>query len=396
VKICTLTQSYAPTGGGVRTFIHAQREWCRGRSIEHVLVVPGDADTVTRDGLLTTHSIRSPFVPGSSVYRLLLRSRAVLGILRAEMPDVIELHDAYNLPWTALRHRRRHGGVVSAFHMTDLPVAYVETPLRARVGATIARLGRRAAESYLRALYARCDTVVAISQAMHERLHSMGVASHCVPLGVDTGTFTPARRTDAVRAQLGAGPDDLILIYAGRLDSEKRPDLVLDAFQRLPAGYDARLVLAGDGPLRDLLARRAAADPRVRVLPFVQDRAELATLLASADIYVSAMAHETFGLSVVEAQACGLPVVGVNAGAMTDRVLPGEGFLVQPDSPDAIATCILSTPRDEWPRMGRRARARVEHQLSWSRTFETLLGIHSGYLSDPLVTVDPVHHTLAH
>lgn len=378
MKLCSLTQSYAPTGGGVRTFLHAQRDWCREHGIEHVLMVPGPTDTITRDGVLTTITIASPFVPGSNVYRLLLRSDRVLRLLRAELPDVIELHCAYNLPWTALLHRRRHGGIVSAFYMTDLPVAYVEAPLRGRIGPRIARLARRAAERYLRTLYTRCDFTIAISPAMQERLREFGVAhARCVPLGVDTSLFSPTRRSVEVRARLGAGVDDLVLVYAGRLDAEKRPDVLFDAFALLPDDIRPRLVVAGEGPMRERLAARATADARVTLLPFIQDRAELATLLASADVYVSAMPHETFGLSVAEAQASGLPVVGVRAGAMTDRVRDGEdGFLVEPGSPRALADRIMSTPRDHWPAMGRRARERVEHQLSWSRTFETILDMY--------------------
>lgn len=373
MKLCTVTQSYAPTGGGVRTFIHAEREWCAGNGIEHVLIVPGGEDATTRDGLLTLHTVRSPFVPGSNVYRLLLRSRHVGHLLERERPHVIELHDAYNLPWAAFRHRERHGGIVSAFYMTDLPVAYVESPLRRRVGSFIAGAARAATERYLRRLYGRCDLVTAISPSMCERLHSFGVAhARTVQLGVDLDTFSPVRRSDAVRRRLGVAPDELLLIYAGRLDGEKRPDVVLSAFEQLPASFPARLVIAGDGPMRDALARRAEAGGRARVLPFVQDRFEMAALLASADIYVSAMAHETFGLAVVEAQACGLPVVGVRAGAMIDRVQEGEGFLVTPDSPDALAERIVTVPRTEWQAMGSRARARVMQEFSWNRTFETL------------------------
>ncbi|MGH7446077.1 MAG: glycosyltransferase, partial [Longimicrobiales bacterium] len=130
MKLCAVTQSYAPAGGGVRTMLHAQRDWFRSQGMQHVLIVPGAADAVIRDDSLTTHTIASPLVPGSNVYRLLFRSDKVLRILRDEMPDVIEVHCAYNLPWTALWHRRRHGAIVSALYMTDLPVAYVEAPLR--------------------------------------------------------------------------------------------------------------------------------------------------------------------------------------------------------------------------------------------------------------------------
>lgn len=378
MKICTLTQSYADTGGGVRTVVHAARAWVRSRAdVEHVLIVPGAADALARDGVLTTRTIASPHVPGSNVYRVLLRSGAVLRALRAEQPDVIEVYCAYNLPWTALWHRRRYRTIVAGFYMTDLPVAYVEAPVRARMGRHAARWARRVTESYLRALYARCDVVVTVSPALRDRLQTLGVPhAQYLPLGVDVDTFHPVRRDPAVRAQLGVQGDELLLIYAGRLDSEKRPDLVLEAFARLPRAFGAVLVLVGDGPLRARLAARAAEIGRAHVLPFEPDRMRLATLLASADIYVSAMAFETFGLSVIEAQACGLAVVGVSAGAMIERIRDGEGFLVQPGSPAALAERILLTPREQWRCMGQRARARVATEFSWTRTFETLLQLY--------------------
>jgi glycosyltransferase involved in cell wall biosynthesis len=69
--------------------------------------------------------------------------------------------------------------------------------------------------------------------------------------------------------------------------------------------------------------------------------------------------------------------VGVSAGAMVDRVAHGvDGFLVAPESPEAMAECILRTPRDDWRVMGDRARRKVETEFSWSRTFETLLGLY--------------------
>jgi alpha-1,6-mannosyltransferase len=377
MKLCALTQSYAPTGGGVRTMLHAERAWCeRTPGMQHVLIVPGESDTVVRDGRSVTYTVRSRLVPGSATYRLLLRSDKVLRILRAEMPDVVEVHCAYNLPWTAMLHRRRHGGIVSGVYMTDLPVAYIETPIARRGHDAVARRARALAERYVASLYRRCDVVIAISPVVQQRLHAMGVRdARCIPLGVDLDTFHPSRRDASLRARLGAGAGSLVLAYAGRLDAEKQPDVVLDAFERaraLDPGLDAHLVIAGDGPLRQRIAQRGARVGNVNVLPFEQDRGRLAALLASADVYVSAMAHETFGLSVVEAQACGLPVLGVRAGAMTDRVHDGEGFLVPPDSPAAMAERILKTPRDAWHAMGRRARQRVQAEFSWNRTFEML------------------------
>lgn len=392
MKICALTQSYADTGGGVRTILQEQRAWCQARGIEHVLIVPGPQDSTARDGVLTTHTVRSPFVPGSSVYRLLLRSGHVLRLLERELPDVIEVHCTYNLPWTALHHRRRRGGLVAAFFNTDLSIGYVETPVRNSVGRLsptlgrgVGRAARAAAERYLRALYRRCDAVIAISPAMQQRLDDIGVpGSHCVPLGVDTDTFHPTRRDDALRTGLGLGPGDTLLVYAGRLDGEKRPDIVMAAFELVRAAGrdDIHLVLVGEGPMRDVLEGRAARAGNARVLHYMQDRAELARLLASADVYVTAMAHETFGLSVVEAQSSGLPVVGVRAGALVDRVHAGEGVLVAPGDAAAMARVILETPRDAWSTMGQAARTRVESEFSWSRTFDTLQRIYAALRQD--------------
>lgn len=390
MKICDLTQSYAGTGGGVRTYLHAKRSHLLDRTQhEHVLIVPGaDDDMRTRDRS-TTYRIASPPVPGSPVYRLLLRSDKVLRILERERPDVIEVHCTYNLPWTALWHRRRHGAAVVGFCMTDLGGAYVEPGVRRVLGSRPARVARRLADRYTRALYSRCDATVAISSTMAEELRDRGVTgARWIPLGVDLERFRPRDRTPGrpddpaaeARRRFGAGEEDLLMVYAGRLDGEKRPNVVVDAFERLPSTFPARLVLAGEGSLREPLERRTREDPRVHVVPFIRDRDELATLIGSADLYVTGMPHETFGLSVVEAQASGLPVLGVRSGAMTERVIEGEnGVLVPPDDPAAMARAMeeMAADRPRLKAMGQAARRHVEDHFSWDRTFRDILRLYA-------------------
>src|SRR4029079_7548457 len=112
------------------------------------------------------------------------------------------------------------------------------------------------------------------------------------------------------------------------------------AFRALPPELGAKLALLGEGPLRETIA--ALDDPRIIMPGYVKDRSELAQWLASADIYVSAMADETFGISIIEAQASGLPVVGVAAGAMIDRVTEATGRLGPIGDSAAMAGNILS------------------------------------------------------
>ena len=183
------------------------------------------------------------------------------------------------------------------------------------------------------------------------------------------------------RAELGVHTGALLLVYAGRLDAEKRPLEMLDAFSRLPRALGAHLALAGDAPQRGEVEAAAARVPRVHALGFVADRDRYARLLASADVYVSAMPHETFGISVVEAQTSGLPVVGVRSGAMPDRVPPGLGHLVPVGDPAALAAGVEAALADA-AETGRRARAHVEAHVSWDATFRQLMVLYDRVLID--------------
>lgn len=378
LTLLDITQSYAPTGGGVRTYLHAKRAaWLARGKGRHVLVVPGPDTKVEEGPGWRVRWIRSPRVPGSNVYRLLWRADEAYRALREEEPDLIEVHCPYVLPWTAFAYRRRHPRVpVIGAYNTDLPAAYLEPAVGRALGPRAGRLARRLGDAYVRALYRRCDATLVFSPQLHERLQSLGVPGlRLVPLGVDLTTFHPARRSADWRRRWGAADDDLVLVYAGRFDGERRVRVVVDAFARLPPERRVHLVLVGDGPLRPELEERARTLPRMHVLPFQADRVALATVLASADVYVSAMPYETFGLAVVEAQACGLPVVGVRSGAMIDRVVDGSGLLARPDDPEDLARCLLRPSRAEWRAMGQRAR-KVAERFSWDRTFDAVFDLY--------------------
>jgi alpha-1,6-mannosyltransferase len=378
MKICDLTQSYAPTSGGVRTYVHAKRDFItRHTDDHHLLIVPAAHDGVTREGRCTTYTVASPLVPGSGVYRLLLRSDKVLRILRAEQPEVVEAHCTYNLPWTAFAYRPRASALVVGVFHTDVATAYVGPVVSRLLGRRLGGGAVQVVERYLRALYGRCDATLAVSPAMAMRLRELGLDNvQHLPLGVDLDTFHSGRRDPALRAELGVADDESLLVYAGRFDAEKRPHLVAEAFEMLPATFRGSLVLIGDGPLRPTLEEHAARDRRIRVLPFEHDRTRLAALLASADLYVSAMPFETFGLSVVEAQACGLAVVGVRAGAMIERVPEDVGRLGAVDSPAEMAANILALAGADMRGMGARARKMVEARFSWQQTFERLFAVY--------------------
>jgi alpha-1,6-mannosyltransferase len=372
---CDLTQSWSDVGGGVRTYLlHKRRHILESTPHSHLLIVPGARDEVIADERATTVTIASPHVPGSRHYRLMLRNHAVRAALERFRPDLIECQDAYNLPWAAIGHRKRYPDTaLVAAYMTDFPTVYVERPFSKVLGRGIGGALGRLCYSYCGALYRRFDAVFALSaNGGAAKLRSVGIEDiGVVPLGVELGEFGPGRRDPRLRRKLGLTDGQPLLIYVGRLDGEKKPDVVVEAFRRLPREVGAKLALIGEGPLRDQID--ALGDPNIILPGYIENRAKLAHWLASADIYVSAMADETFGVSIVEAQASGLPVVGVAAGAMIDRVTDAVGRLGPVDDPDAMARNILSVWTSDRAAIAEQARAHAL-QFSWDRSMEALFG----------------------
>jgi alpha-1,6-mannosyltransferase len=372
---CDLTQSWSDVGGGVRTYLlHKRRHILEATPHRHLLIIPGTADEVIEEERAVTVTIASPHVPGSPHYRLMLRNPAVRRTLERFRPDLIECQDAYNLPWAAIGHRRRHPETaLVAAYMTDFPTVYAERPFSKVIGGSLAGLCGRLCYRYCGMLYRRFDATFALSEnGGAAKLRSYGVPNvYAVPLGVEVGEFGPSKRDPSLRRKLGLADDQPLLIYVGRLDGEKKPDVVAEAFRRLPPELGAKLALIGEGPLRADLA--ALGDPRIIMPGYVKNRAELARWLASADVYVSGMADETFGVSIVEAQASGLPVVGVEAGAMIDRVSDSTGRLGAVGDTAAMAANILDIWNGDRETMAREARANAL-QFSWDSSMEALFG----------------------
>jgi alpha-1,6-mannosyltransferase len=373
---CDLTQSWSEFGGGVGTYLRRKRDHILTHTPHrHLLIVPGAEDSVTEKGRSTTVTIASPKVPGSPNYRLLLRNGAVRKALERFRPDLVDCQDGYNLPWAALAYRKRHPSVaVTAVYMTDFPTAYIQRPLKPIIGDPVAKQLRAMAYRYCGFLYRRFDTVMALGEhGGAAKLRWLGVEKiQVVPLGVEIDEFNLSNRDPELRRSLGIGDDEPMLIYVGRLDRERRAELVVEAYRKLPRELGARLVLVGEGPVRDSILE--SGDDRVIAPGYLKDRAELARWLASADMYVSAMADETFGVSVIEAQASGLPVVGVTAGGMLDRVDPETGRLGPVDDCNAMAANILEVWNSDRAAMALAAREHVEGRFSWDRTFQTLFG----------------------
>ena len=398
MHVCDITLAYTDTSGGIRTYLDAKRDYLMSQTDHrHTLIIPGERDQQQSNDRSTTVQIASPTLPGCEPYRFFWRPGKIRSAIERACPDLIELGSFYVAPWPAFSYRKlvRQRGrrcAVSGFFHTDIAEAYVGDPLRHAcadwpeaaewLGSHFAEVAERAAETYVGAVFEMCDLKVASSPARAARLGEHGVEGVAVvPLGVDLERFSPRRRSDATRQALGADPSSLVLIYAGRLDSEKHVDVLADAVELLPADLQPRLVMIGEGPLRPNLEARATESSRLIVLPYEGDPDRFAEVLASADVYVTAGPHETFGLSVLEAQASGLPVVGVASGALVERVPDSLGRLGPVDDARAFASNIQEVARAR-RLLGENARRHVEQGFGWDATFQNLLTLYEEALGD--------------
>ena len=378
--ICDLTQSYAPHGGGgISTYLREKRDYLRENTPHrHIQIVPGPETKVVEDGRHVWVEIEAPPVPESENYRFILKTKPVHEVLAKYRPDIIESLCPWLLPWTAINHRKTYPETaLVAGYRTDFPNAHVYRVGREKLGERLARGARWLTYGYAEMTYREFDWVYTLGEANKATLDRCNIErTSILPLGVDTTLFHPNKADPGYAAELGLDGDGPLLVYAGRIDNEKRANRVTEMMEELDPSLGAKLVMLGHGKLKDELeARMKALGLQVAFPGFVQEREDMARALASADLYVSGMADETFGISIIEAQAAGLPVIGVASGAMPARVPEGAGigYLGPVDDPPAMARLVEKAWAEDTPAMSARARAHVVERYGWDRTFERLL-----------------------
>lgn len=354
MHVVDLTMFYAAEGGGVSTYLNAKARWLSEHGgMRHTIVSP---NVRARSGIPNLQPIRGLALPGIHGYRMPMSVGACARRVARLQPDLVEAGDAGQCAWAALRLKRALGIPAVAFYHSDL---------QQLVGTRFGPLGARVAGAYLARLYRQFDLVLAPSRLMVAQLASLGVtgALH-QPLGIDARIFCPGRRVDTLRSQLRLPPATRLLVYAGRFTPEKKLKVLAEAVRQLGAPYHLLMIGAGAA---------APHGPQLSCLPFQRDQRRLARLLASCDALVHPGDAETFGLIVLEAMACGLPVLATRGGAVAELVEPGSGMLVEPNNAAALAAGIAALYRSDRAGMGRQAACRAREQHDWRMVLPQLM-----------------------
>jgi alpha-1,6-mannosyltransferase len=220
------------------------------------------------------------------------------------------------------------------------------------------------------------DAVFASSRVIIERMERHGIRNvRYVPLGVDVATFNPARRLESRAEELRAGAAERLTIFFGhRFSEEKGLRTLLAAYPALCArlGHEPAVVFAGTGPDLDRVQAAVARYAHMRFIGFVRSPEEMASWYASCTMGLALSGWETFGLSIVEALACGQILVAADQGAAREHAeRSGGGVTVPVDDPAALVDAIaaLWNDRASWPERAHRA---VEYakSLTWEHCFE--------------------------
>ncbi|QTN18259.1 glycosyltransferase [Brevundimonas sp. AJA228-03] len=354
-RMVDTTMLYAPRSGGVKRYLLSKKAWIEANrpGVAHSLVVPGARHEAGKDGIIKLHATKLPFGDGYRWPSSVKRWGAWVASMK---PSLIEAGDPYTPGQGALEAGQRAGCPVVGFCHSD------------PAGLAALHFGewaKKPVEKRWARLFGQFDRVISPSRFIARRLEEAGVRDIVIrPLGVEIDTFRPDRRDrDGLLKRLGLPRDARLLCFAGRPAREKNIDVLIESVQKLGAPYYLVLVGAGAG---------MPAEDRVIALPYERDPRAVARIIASCDAFVHANDKEPFGLIVLEAMACGRPVVGVNAGGVAETVTDQVGQLAPSADPDDYAQAVEALFERDIEAIGAAARVHTVEKFAWNRVFEDL------------------------
>ena len=359
-QVAAFTDTYLPTVNGVTYTIASWRErWERAGGRMDV-VYPNANGHRPNDGEHPVGSLPFPFYDG---FRL-GTPKIPKAVRDAE---VVHAHTPFSIGLGGLRLARdRDIPLVASYHTPTSEYAEYVSPTD-----SIASLVGRVSEVYERWFFGRADAVLAPSTATRDHLtEEVGVDTtvEVVPNGVDTERFQPVETDDFLDRHDLRGERPLIG-YTGRHGYEKR----LSELVAAAAEMDVTVVFGGDGPAReDLEAQAESLGADARFLGFL-DREEMAAFYSALDAFAFPSPVETQGLVALEANACGTPVVGANAGALADTIEDGQtGYHYESgnidDFRDAIHRTLAEREALREACLARRNAVSVEHAVEKLRS----------------------------
>jgi len=361
LRIAVVTETYPPEVNGVSMTTARLVEGLVDRGHRIQLIRPRQCASDAPDDSRLLHQVllRGLPIPRYPHLRMGMPARReLIGLWSVQRPDLVHIVTEGPLGWSALRASIR----------LRLPVC---SDFRTNFHAYSRHYGvgwlHRPIVAYLRKFHNRTLCTMVPTEELARELAGRGFRRlQVVARGVDTRRFDPARRSPALRASWGCGPDTRVVLHVGRLAPEKNLAVLADAFEAMrEVDRGLRLLLVGDGPAaRELRARCPNA-----IFAGMRHGEDLAAHYASADAFVFPSLTETYGNVVPEAMASGLPVLAFDCAAASRLIANGHnGLLAPPGDAAAFRTQALRLAAEPGAarEMGTRARD-TARSLDWDR-----------------------------
>ncbi|MBC7496539.1 MAG: glycosyltransferase [Sphingomonadaceae bacterium] len=344
MRIVDVCAFYAPTGGGVRTYI--DRKLAAGPTMGHdvTIIAPGTATGIeVRGPGARIVWLESPIFPFDRNYRYFADESVLHAAITAAAPDMLEASS----PWRSASMVARWPGTAprSLFMHADPLAAFAYRWFEGIVSSAVVDKGFDWYWKHLLRLDGEFGMTVSACTSLTERLVAGGLR-HVVtnPMGIDPHIFSPRLRDETLRADLlrrcGLGPDATLLLGVGRHAPEKRWRMIVEAVMSAAYERPIGMVIVGSGRDSAKIRRTMAGNPHIHLAERTSDRAEMARFMASADALIHGSESETFCLVAAEARASGLPLITPDRGAAADHARISNGLTYASGDPVSAAAAI--------------------------------------------------------
>jgi alpha-1,6-mannosyltransferase len=304
---------------------------------------------------------------------------ALLRILYQEHPDVVEAGDPYHAAMISRNWANRRGSDFYMFYHSHFPDALLRTVLKF-AGSWARGWVEKVAGDYLRNMSQTSRGVFVASHHLRRVLSGWGLEGLLhLPLGVDTSVFRPVEEDPRreIRQRLGLPPDRPVLLYVGRFSPDKDTALLLRTWTSIAEQRREPWtgVMVGDGQMTEVVEAFVRQHPNVRRVPFVKKPEDLADWYRAADLLIHPGRWETFGLVLLEAQACGCPGLGFRGGAMDEQAADLDSWSREVSS-DGLAEAVVRKVARLSDGDRQQAADFVAKSFSWEKTFHRQLEVY--------------------
>lgn len=352
MKILTATDTYYPDVNGAAYFTYRLATLLAKKGHNVFVMCPSRAfkNTISDDEAVAVYGIRSIHLPVYQNFRISPLSifGSIRRVIREISPDIVHIQNHFLIGKEAVSAAKKLGiPVMGTNHfMPENLTHYLHLP-----GIAETWLQRFAWRQFVR-VFEQLDFVTTPTRTAAALLAKAGLRKKVVPVscGIDLERFKPTNDGAYLRQRFAIPTDKPVLLYVGRLDKEKKIDMILRALPDISRVTSVHLVLAGIGKEKrnlEELAEKLGIQQTLTFTGFVPDE-DLQNIYGVADLFVTAGTAELQSIVTMEAMASGLPVVAVNAMALPELVHDGEnGYLFSDGNSQMFTEKVIAILSDQ-------------------------------------------------